>query len=154
MSSRKQGAVFCTCRDSEVWEAAALHQCLPSVCNQAGLAAAWSPGSWLPDHTPAHQGGSSGFGSLHLSTGTQAQRGPRRERHQQAGHRTADSSYWGEDGRTRVREEVVGTAVSGVVIKETWDWACGEMKSRMWIFSGSDCQRVGNCCRWCWHMGL
>lgn len=55
---------------SEEWEQAALHQCLPPVCKQAGRAAAQSHDSCLSDHTPAQQGAPSHFGSLHLSTGT------------------------------------------------------------------------------------
>lgn len=59
---------------SEVWEQAALHQCVPPVCEQAG-AAAQSQDSWLPEHTAAPRGGHSQCGSPHLSTGAQCREG-------------------------------------------------------------------------------
>lgn len=115
----------------EAGEQAALCQHLPPACHQAGPAQ--SKDRRLPDRTPAHQEGASRFQSLHLQlrTGHQAQRGPGREPHWQAGHRTADPIYWAKNSCRRVEE------------RGGWDtslWGCRKRNTRlgMWRDEGMD----------------
>lgn len=134
MSSRKQGTVFWACKVSSLkcWNKQLYTSvCLPGATRQEKLL----PRAKAPGCLTTLQHSWEDPASLGVPTSGQAPKCREGKESSAAGRNsTAEPIHWGKDcGR---RTEVVGTPVSGVVIKKPWDWACGEMKSRMWIFSG------------------